>query len=274
MQKDFYRISDAGNNNIENNDVPLQLNCAGKNVLPTHQALTERKDYYLFYLVDGEVAVKRPVEANLTAGDMIVFDKNTVFEYFASKPTTHFYVHFTGNMAATLLEQCNIKVSTAYTVGKSESIVAKIYKIFESFYARDSFFDVDIAGKLCDLLVSFGRKITKNGQEDLNSNSKRLRKSLLFINENIAKPIQLYELAEIEKLSISRYQTLFKSVFNMSPGQYVTKAKMDAACDLLEKTNLSIGEVAEAVGYEDYRYFSRVFKKQKGITPSEYKKEP
>ena len=37
---------------------------------------------------------------------------------------------------------------------------------------------------------------------------------------------------------------------------------------------LTLLEVAEAVGYEDYRYFSRVFKKQKGITPSEYKKEP
>ncbi len=271
MYNSFYRSSKAGDNNVENMEVPLQLNCIGKEIMDCMSASTERRDYYLFYLYDGIVNIKEPISATLKSGDMIIFDKHTHFEYYSDGQTKHYFAHFTGYFAETLLNQCNLKTKTVYELGRSDSIVAKFHNIFEAFFIRDEFFDIDITSKLSLLLVTFGRKNQKNEKPDMYKRLKILRRSLEYINENISKPIQLYELAEREFLSISRYHTLFKSVMNISPLNYITSLRINAACELLEKSNLTVSEIAKTVGFEDQRYFSRVFKKHKGMTPTEFR---
>ncbi|OCT15243.1 DNA-binding response regulator [Paenibacillus pectinilyticus] len=65
---------------------------------------------------------------------------------------------------------------------------------------------------------------------------------------------------------------LFKKVLGKTFSEYVTDLRIKKACDLLKKTELSIEEVATKVGYSDYYYFNKVFKKQCGITPTKFRK--
>ena len=53
---------------------------------------------------------------------------------------------------------------------------------------------------------------------------------------------------------------------------YLLQIRMEAAKRLLSEGSFALGAVAEAVGFDDYNYFSRVFKKRTGYTPTEYKK--
>jgi len=55
------------------------------------------------------------------------------------------------------------------------------------------------------------------------------------------------------------------------PMQYITSLRIAAAKGYLENSDKSIAEIAAAVGYENALYFSRIFKKRTGMTPSEYK---
>ncbi|MGO4376562.1 helix-turn-helix domain-containing protein, partial [Paenibacillus sp. MCAF20] len=64
---------------------------------------------------------------------------------------------------------------------------------------------------------------------------------------------------------------LFKKETNTTFTQYVTALRMEYACRLLSETDLPINEVAEQSGYSDYFYFSRIFKRTKGTTPSSYR---
>jgi YesN/AraC family two-component response regulator len=59
----------------------------------------------------------------------------------------------------------------------------------------------------------------------------------------------------------------------LTPMQYIISQKISNAMQLFDKTNLNVNQVARAVGYEDYRYFSRIFKKRTGFSPLEYKKK-
>ena len=59
----------------------------------------------------------------------------------------------------------------------------------------------------------------------------------------------------------------------MSPVQYILSLRMLNAQSLLERTNYSIKEISEIVGYENPLYFSRVFKKEIGKSPAQYRKE-
>lgn len=65
---------------------------------------------------------------------------------------------------------------------------------------------------------------------------------------------------------------LFKRNINMTFTEYIVKIRMDRACKLLVTTDKKIMEIASEVGYGDYCYFSKLFKKSNGVTPFEYRK--
>ena len=76
----------------------------------------------------------------------------------------------------------------------------------------------------------------------------------------------------MEFLSPSRYREVFRKVTGYSPVEYITLLRLRQAAELLSEGNVSIEEVALAVGYTDRLYFQRVFKKHMGVTPGNYLK--
>jgi AraC-like DNA-binding protein len=73
--------------------------------------------------------------------------------------------------------------------------------------------------------------------------------------------------------SISRYSELFKQKTGYSPIQFFIRLKIQKSCEYLYFTNLNIKEICKEVGFDDPYYFSRMFKKQIGVSPSEYRKK-
>lgn len=59
----------------------------------------------------------------------------------------------------------------------------------------------------------------------------------------------------------------------ISPAQYILSLRMVNAQSLLENTDYKIGEIAEIVGYDNQLYFSRVFRKEYGVSPAQYRKK-
>lgn len=92
-----------------------------------------------------------------------------------------------------------------------------------------------------------------------------------YISENYSKDISLSSLAEYLKVSESTISRMFRSEFNYGFSEYLTIYRLREACKLLEDANVKIYEVALAVGYNDQRYFSSVFKKYLGVSPMHFK---
>lgn len=64
----------------------------------------------------------------------------------------------------------------------------------------------------------------------------------------------------------------FQNYMNRSPKEYLTEYRIKQACRLLRETDLSVSAIAYSVGFENNLYFSKAFRKQKGESPSEYRK--
>ena len=78
--------------------------------------------------------------------------------------------------------------------------------------------------------------------------------------------------AKISGLSSYRFIHKFKEIMGKSPMDYLITIRINKASELLIGTNNSIQTISSSVGYEDSLYFSKLFKKVKGISPLQYRK--
>ncbi len=98
-----------------------------------------------------------------------------------------------------------------------------------------------------------------------------IKKAIDYIEENFHKEISLDELAGELGISSYYFSKLFKEEKGEGFVEYLTRRRVDEAKDLLKRPEHSIKEVGVACGYSDPNYFSRIFKKATGMTPTEYK---
>ncbi len=101
------------------------------------------------------------------------------------------------------------------------------------------------------------------------SNKLRAEKAIKYIYENYNKKITLAELAKTADLSVSYFNTAFKSATSMSPIDFLIFVRIEKAKQLLS-SGAGVTETAEKCGFSDVFYFSRMFKKSEKITPGEY----
>lgn len=98
-------------------------------------------------------------------------------------------------------------------------------------------------------------------------------KLIEYINLNLEKPLSLTIMADILNSTPSTISRKFKEEVGESVTDYINSLRIEEAVKLMEHKNYSLTQIALKVGYNDVNYFTKVFKKIKGCTPSEYKKE-
>lgn len=100
-----------------------------------------------------------------------------------------------------------------------------------------------------------------------------LRKAITYIQEHSSSEISLKEVSQALFISESYLAKLFKTEINTTFVEFVTQVRIKYSLELLKDGQMPIYEIAQKVGYKDYRYFSMVFKKMIGITPKEFQKK-
>lgn len=93
-----------------------------------------------------------------------------------------------------------------------------------------------------------------------------------YIERHYCEPITLEQLAVRSGLSATYLSSIYKQMYEVTPTEYVTQLRMIKAKQLMTNQKLRIKDIAAEVGFSDEFYFSRVFKKQEGTSPTKYKK--
>lgn len=113
------------------------------------------------------------------------------------------------------------------------------------------------------------------GLEDLNGKkySTIISKTVDFINQHYMEDITLLRIADEVKKSTSYFSSVFKKEMGINFNEYLNQVRVRKAKELLREPDVVIYEVADKTGFHDYKYFTKVFKKICGCSPSDYIKK-
>lgn len=108
--------------------------------------------------------------------------------------------------------------------------------------------------------------------DKINKNNYLAKQLLDYIHVNYEKPLSLYSIADEFNRSMPYISRLIKQTTGKNFTDLLTELRIQKAKTLLKTTSLHVNEISQKVGYPNFRYFSRIFKQQTGMTPNDYRK--
>lgn len=100
-----------------------------------------------------------------------------------------------------------------------------------------------------------------------------IKEAISYIEQNFQNDISVEDIAEFCSLNRSYFGKIFRDALGKSPQEFLINYRMSKAAELLKLTELSIGDISNAVGYPSQLHFSRAFKKIHGISPRQWRNE-
>ncbi len=231
-----------------------------------------RNFYLIHHVVSGKgiyKAGKRSFE--ITAGNTFLIYPNTEITYIADQndPWEYYWVGFQGNDARIIINQTDFtEENPVIYTDIDNNFEAYLMNIYHSKGNSDSA-KINMLGYLM-LALSLLVEKASHTKRQYNSSTTYLQKATEYIEYNYTQELTVQGIADYIGISRSQLFRVFKEHYNKSPEQFILEFRIRQACQLLKTSNLSIGSVGYSVGFNDNLYFSKAFKKIKGISPREY----
>lgn len=212
-----------------------------------------------------------PVEA----GDLVVVNSNEIHSYASADNLEHFYVilypHFFSDISFRNFRFQSLIKSDVF-------VKERIFDMYKEYANRRVGNDMMIKSYAYSLITYLMRQfsVIQISDKDYNSHIlklNRLDQVLKYISDHYNEKISIPKLAEQIFLTESHFCRFFKKSTGKTPVNYINELRVERAAVLLKNTDESITKIAAHVGFDDVNYFSRVFKKEKGISPGNFKSQ-
>lgn len=211
----------------------------------------------------------------VVAGDFLIVLPGTAHSYGADEdePWTIHWAHFDGARAADFLELAGITpAQPLFPVGERLGLVTLFMEILQTLQSGYSRYHLLAAAAALRQILSQVALVHRYAPEG-SRRDVHVERMISFMLERLDEPLTLDALAAEAAMSRSHFSRRFHDRTGYAPIDYFIRLKMQRAGELLEGSDLSIGEISELLGYTDPYYFSRLFKKIMGAAPTQYRTE-
>lgn len=227
----------------------------------------------LYYITDGEFDLRIGKKWHrVQPGQMVYIPAGTDFERriteknFLCKYYTHFDLSFGKHRLSDLfLLPCVTEI-------RDRGTALSLFEELKKHRGNISFSNCIAAnGTLLRLLHFY---LEESGARPIRTvnRDRTMQTTLQYINENLHRPLTVTELAQQAGYSTAHFTRNFKRNFGCLPLDYIANLKIDYAKKRLRDTELSIGFIAEELGFYDAGYFGKFFKAHVGTSPLSYRK--
>ena len=247
-------------------------NCGLERCAPSHAWGPALRDHYLIHIVESGRGRYRAAgrEYELRAGNGFLVCPSQMVDYSADArdPWVYRWVGFNGTDARRLVEACGLSArEPVFHCEAPGELLRRLLDIYEASGAAPH-----SRAEMVGYLYLFLAKLmeTRGAPPAAAGGKAYIDAALTFIEQNYSRGITVGEIAANCGLSRSHLYRLFMSHVGQSPNGYLTRLRVDKAAALLRGNGLSVSEAAYSAGFSDPFYFSRVFRRVTGLSPSRF----
>ena len=244
--------------------------------LPTHRP-RGRVDYQLLYIASGKAHFYfNGKEQVVSAGNMVLYrpkEEQRYYYYGAEHPEVY-WVHFTGNNVKNILRKYGIADDVHVICSGISMEYKQLYQnMIQELQLKQEDYEELLVNYLRQLFILIHRQFLSKPRKKNPMIMDDMAQAVEYFRTHYNKPVSIEDYAASHNISVSWFIQNFKQYTNTTPAQYVQLLRTTNAKSLLETTNYNISEISNLVGYENPLYFSRFFKKQFGVSPSQFRKQ-
>lgn len=272
-------IIDKLNPDLKDLSVPLRINNCGFYRIHDGQEVRTtypkgRNDYQLIYIAAGKGNFKfQDKNIVVDKGNMVLYrpGEQQIYKYSPTDKVEVYWVHFTGSQVEDFLLNCNLpKGKNVFYTGTSSDFQWLYNQMIRELQLRRNNYDELLQILLRHLLLITNRSIQEQ-EKGIQNLFNEIESAIHFFNKNYNKPITIEQYAKEHFISTNRFIQNFKNVAGVTPQQYIIQLRISVAKELLVSSDKNIKEIAFEIGYNNALYFSRLFRKTVGLSPSDYR---
>ena len=234
--------------------------------LPTYRP-RGRIDYQLLYITAGKG------HFFFDNKEQILYKPREMqkYVYYGADQTEVYWVHFTGSNVKNILKEYGLfETGRVIQTGNYPEYHQIFRKMIQELQLTKPHYEEYLSILLRELFLLVSRKAPV-GTAQNQILQKEMEAATQFFNEHFTENISVEDYALSRHMSTCWFIRSFKRYNGVTPMQYIVNLRITNAKTLLRTTTYSVSEVAAVVGYENPLYFSRLFKKQTGLPPSEFR---
>lgn len=197
---------------------------------------------------------------------------NTLYHAEHSDPWTYAWICFDGSIVETVIERCGMnrveQVLQLTCTDEIKKIILEMMNHHQMTPAAEWY----IQGYLYLIFAKIEENLASiYNSTELNDNYYVFR-AIEYIEKHAFDELSVLDVAKHLNISRSYLYSLFQRELKISPQQFLTRAKINKARELLIKTDMSVADISSVSGYKNAFAFSRAFKQSTGLSPREYRK--
>jgi YesN/AraC family two-component response regulator len=263
-------------------------------------------EYIFFFVKSGELYIQEDgIKFSLKKNDYLLLEPNKRHVGFKAASCHYFYIHFKHSeiikkqvskeeITQELIQNRKISLSSecfsapvdgssvcwfpkCYTLKNSTEIFEILNFANDDFYSRNEYYKNLASLKLSELIIKLSRDFTSTlitaSQPHYSKTYIKVANIANYINNNYAKKITSKDIENLFESNYDYLNRIFEKIIGKSIFHYINETRISKSKELILTTQLNFSEIAYLVGIDDQYYFSRLFKKITGITPTEYYSE-
>jgi AraC family transcriptional regulator of arabinose operon len=237
----------------------------------------EARQYVLIYCIEGEGWYQLENQTyKIGPNQVFILPKGKAHSYGCRNvhPWTIYWLHFDGGAAAGFA--CDLEKPRMISPEQDSRIQDRLKLFEEIFHTLRNGYSLSNLEYSTTALFHFLGSIKSlaayrnciacvNQQRDITDDA------IHFMRENIRKRLTLNEIADYLGISGSHFSSLFHKKTGYSPLNYLSHLKIQEACHYLDFSDMKVNQISLMIGFDDPFYFSRLFSKVMGCSPTEYR---
>lgn len=232
-------------------------------------------NYQLIYISQGrgwycESPEKR---IEIPSGSLLIIPQYTWHSYYPDKKTgwQEYWIGLSGEHIDSRYKNGFFSQNKIiHKIGYREHFVALYKEAIDIAFKQKAGFQ-QVLASIANSILAYAIYYDRNGYYSKSLIAEKMDQARSIMRENMLSNISAEEIAERINMSYSWFRKTFKEYTNVSPAHYITQLKLQTAKSLLINSTMSVKEIAFHLNYEDAAYFSAIFKKYVGTSPSEFR---